>query len=331
VQNRGILAVSEHDYEQIARELMRALRGKRSQPAMSRRLGFRTNVAYAWEAGRSYPTASGFLRAAQRCGIDVRRALESFYRAPPPWLSEGRSATNPRAVARLLSDLGAGRPVVVLAAAVGKSRFTVARFMRGDTEPRLPDFLRIVQGTTLRLLDFLSVFVDPARIPSVTEAARRLETSRRIAYEEPLTHAVLRVLELADYRALPAHTDGFIAGRLAITPAAERRYLALLQQSGQIELRGGRFVPTEVSAVDTRRDATKAAALRRFWTQVALERAGHRDDDVFAFNLGTIALHDLPRIQDLHRRYFAELRAIVAASEPAEALLLANVQLVRMA
>jgi transcriptional regulator with XRE-family HTH domain len=331
MQNRGMRTPPDHHYERIARELMRALRGKRSQPAMSRRLGFRTNVAYAWEAGRSFPTASGFLRAAQRCGVDVRRALESFYRAPPPWLREESSATSARAVAQLLSDLGAGRPVKTLAAAVGKSRFTVARFMRGDTEPRLPDFLRLVQGTTLRLIDFLSVFVDPARLPSVAVTARRLETSRRIAYEEPLTHAVLRVLELADYRALPAHSDGFIASRLAITPAAERRYLKLLQESGQIERRGGRLVPTEVSAVDTRRDAAKAAALRRFWTQVALERAGNRDDDVFAFNLGTIALHDLPRIHELHRRYFAELRAIVAASEPAEALLLANVQLVRMA
>ncbi|HMI91776.1 MAG TPA: DUF4423 domain-containing protein, partial [Polyangiales bacterium] len=331
VQNRSMQASPDQDFEQIARELMRALRGKRSQPAMSRRLGFRTNVAYAWEAGRSYPTASGFLRAAQRCGVDVRRALEGFYRTPPPWLREQASAVSPRAVAQLLSDLGAGRPIVELAAAVGKSRFAIARFLRGDTEPRLPDFLRLVQGTTLRLLDFLAAFVDPARLPSVAEAARRLEASRRIAYEEPLTHAVLRVLELADYRALPAHVDGFIATRLAITLAAERRYLKLLRQSGQVELRAGRLVPTEVSAVDTRRDPEKAAALRRFWTQEALERAGHRDDDVFAFNLGTIALRDLPRIHELHRRYFAELRAIVGASEPAEALLLANVQLVRMA
>jgi transcriptional regulator with XRE-family HTH domain len=324
-------AVFELDYERIARELLRALRGKRSQPAMSRRLGFRTNVAYAWEAGRSCPTASGFLRAAQRCGVDVRRALESFYFSPPAWLREQTSAISPRAVAALLSDLGAGRPIAELAGAVGKSRFTVARFMRGDTEPRLPDFLRLIQGSTLRLLDFITGFVDPALLPSVAETARRLEAARRIAYEEPFTHAVLRVLELADYRALRAHRDGFIAERLGISTAAERRYLELLLQSGQIELRAGRFVPSEVSTVDTRRDADKAAALRRFWTQVALERAGKRDDDVFAFNLGTVALGDLERIRELHRRYFSELRAIVSSSEPAEALLLANVQLVRIA
>jgi hypothetical protein len=319
------------DYERVARELMRALRGRRSQPAMSRRLGFRTNVAYAWEAGRSYPTASGFLRAVQRCGADVRAALEAFYRASPTWLREAHDVTGPQAVAALLTDLNAGRPVVDLAAAIGKSRFATARFLHGDTEPRLPDFLRLVQGTTLRLIDFLAAFVDPTSMPSVAGAAHRLEASRRIAYEEPFTHAVLRALELEAYRALPSHADGFIADRLGITRGEEQRYLALLRDSGQIEQRGGRLTPTDVGAVDTRRDAAKALSLRRYWTQVALERAGRREDDVFAFNLGTVALADLERIRELHRRYFAELRAIVGASEPAEALLLANVQLVRLA
>ena len=39
----------ELDFEQIARELLVALRGKRSQTAWSRRLGYKSNVAYAWE------------------------------------------------------------------------------------------------------------------------------------------------------------------------------------------------------------------------------------------------------------------------------------------
>jgi len=47
-------------------------------------------------------------------------------------------------------------------------------------------------------------------------------------------------------------------------------------------------------------------------------------------NLGTIALRDLERVHELHRRYYAELRAIVGASQPAEALLLADVQLARI-
>jgi hypothetical protein len=261
----------------------------------------------------------------------VPAALETFYSTRPAFLDALRDPTSPGAAAALLSDLNAGRSIVALAETVGRSRFAIARILRGDTEPRLPDFLRLVQGTTLRLLDFLAAFVDTQHMPSVAQAAQRLTASRRLAYDEPFAHAVLRVLELEAYRALPAHVPGFIAERLAISRAEEERYLTLLRECGQIEQRGGRWTPTEVTAVDTRLDPAQAAALRRFWTGFALERAGVRADDVLAFNLGTVALTDIERIRDLHRRYFAELRAIVGASEPAEALLLANVVLVRVA
>src|SRR5262245_38605960 len=57
------------DHEALAKELIRALRGKRSQVALSRRLKHRSNVLYAWEAGLRAPTAAGFLDLAKRVGI----------------------------------------------------------------------------------------------------------------------------------------------------------------------------------------------------------------------------------------------------------------------
>jgi hypothetical protein len=47
--------------------------------------------------------------------------------------------------------------------------------------------------------------------------------------------------------------------------------------------------------------------------------------------LGTLAHADLERVRELHRRYFSELRSIIAESEPGEHVLLANVQLVHLA
>jgi DNA-binding transcriptional regulator YiaG len=55
------------DYSTLASELVRAVRGRRAQGTVSQRLGFRSNVLYAWESGRSYPTAAEFLRFAEKC------------------------------------------------------------------------------------------------------------------------------------------------------------------------------------------------------------------------------------------------------------------------
>ncbi|HEX6242958.1 MAG TPA: DUF4423 domain-containing protein [Polyangiales bacterium] len=310
---------------------MRALRGGRSQAAFSRRAGYRTNVAYMWEAGRTFPTASVALSVAARAGVDVRAALTRFYRVAPDWLAQTPDLTQPAALCALLEDLRAGRPLVQLAASVGRNRFAVARWVHGEAEPRLPDFLRLIEGLTLRLLDFVAAFVDPEQLPSIRKAWQRLESSRRAAYDAPWTHAVLRALELQAYAALPRHRPGFIAARLGITQAEESRCIKLLALTGQIKRRKGRWQVSEISAVDTRRDPDAAARLRRFWAEVGLQRAPDDANAVMSFNLGTLAAKDLERVRELHRRYFSELRAIIAESAPGEHVLLANVQLVHLA
>ena len=64
------------DFARIARELLVAIRGHRSQTAFSRWLGYRSNVVYSWEAGRRWPTGAEFFRVCQRAGVDVVAALE---------------------------------------------------------------------------------------------------------------------------------------------------------------------------------------------------------------------------------------------------------------
>src|SRR5690606_13340891 len=145
------------DYEQLAREWIRALRGRRSQTAFSRRLNCRTNVVYTWEAGRRFPSASKALWAAERAGIDMRSAIGRFYRTPPDWLATG-DVHSPAAVARLLEDLRGRTSIQELSERTSRSRFAVSRWLKASAEPRLPDFSRLIEATTLRLLDFLSVF-----------------------------------------------------------------------------------------------------------------------------------------------------------------------------
>ena len=70
------------DYADVASELVRALRGRRSQTAFSKWLGYRSNVASAWEAGRAFPTASDFFSVLERSGRKLAVALSVFYRLP---------------------------------------------------------------------------------------------------------------------------------------------------------------------------------------------------------------------------------------------------------
>jgi transcriptional regulator with XRE-family HTH domain len=227
------------DYEHLAAELLRALRGARSQEAFGRRMRCRANTIYTWESGRNFPTASRMLSAAALGGVDMEGAMLRFYGRRPAWLDsgDGQRACDPcsrEGVRRLIDDLRGKTTAIALAARVGRTRFAVARWLKGKAEPRLPDFLRLVEATSLRMLDFVACLVDPAALPSVAEAYRNLEATRRAAYDAPWSQAFLRGLELSDYRSLPTHQPGWLAARLQLSRRQEAESLSLLQRAGQI-------------------------------------------------------------------------------------------------
>jgi hypothetical protein len=318
--------MEDMDYEKVAIDLIRELRGRRSQSAFSRRLGYRSNAVHAWEAGRAFPTAAAFFRSLERVGREVHSALSGFHRVPAE-RAQAPDLTTREGVARLLDDLRGRTSVVDLARAAQRSRFAVARWLKGSAEPRLPDFLRLVECASLRLLDFLACFSNPAKLPSVAGAWQALENARRAVYELPWSHAVLRVIELEAYRSLKRHRPGFIADWLQIPREEEERCVALLLESGQIKKERGRLVPGAALTVDTRGDPERSRRVKAWWADVARERLLRGVDGTFSYNLFSVSRADLERIQELHRAYFRELRRIVADSEPSECIALATVHL----
>lgn len=315
------------DFERLAAELLRALRGKRSQAAFARRLKYKSNIIYSWESGRAFPTAARALWAAERAGVDVRAAVLSFLRQEPAWF-ELYGPSDVPGVAALLNDLRGRTPVVDLAKAADRSRFAVSRWLKGTAEPRLPDFLRLVETSTLRVLDFVALLVDPHELPSVAERWGQLEAARRSAFEQPWTQAILRCLELEHYQRFEQHPDGWIAGQLGIPMEAERAALSLLVQSGQVQHRDGKYTSGPPHTVDTRRAPEVAQRLRVFWSQVAIDRLTKGGDGLFAYNVFSISSADLERIRELHKAYYQEVRAIVAQSDPVDRVALLNLQLV---
>lgn len=314
------------DHESLAKELIRALRGRRSQLAFSRRLGFRTNVVYTWESGRRWPTAATFLVAARRAGVDVAGAVRRFFPSLPAWLARTDPASA-EGVAALLSEMRSMSPIVDVARRAGRSRYAVARWLSGEAEPRLPDFLRMVEACSLRLLDFVALFADPAALPAASAAWRTLEAQRRAVYEEPLLPAVLLALELPAYRALPRHEPGWIARRLGFPVEDEARCLDRLAEAGQIRRSRGRWIVAPIRTVDTRPDPDAEHRLKCFWAGVGLARLTRKAEGRFSFNVFTVSAADLAKLSELHVSYFQNMRAVIAESRPPERVVAVNLQL----
>ncbi len=323
------MALPSVDVYALSADWLRVLRGRRSQVAFSRRLGYRSNIAYRWESQRCFPTASGTLQMVAALGGDVTQSLQNFYRSAPPWLS-GEDPCSISGVARLLDDLRGEASLVELSRRSGYSRFAVTRWLRGRADPTLPEFLTMIEYTSRRLLDFVASFTDPEHLPSARGAWRLLQGARQAAYDEPWSHAVLRALELDDYRALHTHEPGWLAGRLGISEQLEQSSLEVLERSRQIHFTGRHYAPTEIQSVDTRADPQRARQLRADWAAVGVERLRAGAQGLLSYNLSTVSRADLKRLEQLQRAHYRKLVNIIAESTPGECVVLYAAQLLEL-
>jgi hypothetical protein len=215
--------------------------------------------------------------------------------------------------------------LVQIARATGYSRFALRRWFNGEAAPRLHEYLEVLDACSRRIVDFLASFVEPRLLPSATEAYVIQTLARQAAYERPWSHAVMRVLETEDYRALAEHEPGWIAKRLGISLAEESESLELLSRNRQIEMLDGHYRPLTQTAIDLRGGHDAARALAAWWVSVAADRA-KQSHGMFAYNVCAVSRRDLDRIQALQVDYLKQVRAIVAESNPVEQVALVATQ-----
>lgn len=314
---------SAHPYERAAAEFLRALRGRRSQVAFARRLGFAGNPITHWEHGRRSPTAAEALRACAVAGLHVEAAFARFHGSVPLSVAGGFD------VSGWLDRLRGSSTLVEIAARAGSSRFAVSRWLSGRSSPRLPEFFAVVDAITGRLPELIAELVPIEAVPVLAERHRRARAARTLAVDEPWTEAVLRVLETDDYARLPSHVPGFVAARLGIDTELEARALSLLEDAGVVAREGERYRPAAPLTVETHADVAAMLRLRQHWSEQALRRAGApRDEDYFGYNVVSVSRRDQEKIRERLRATFREIRSLVAASEPAEAAALVSLQLV---
>lgn len=308
-----------------AKQLLRALRGRRSQLAFSRRHHYRSNVACDWEAGRRFPTAARTLEICAASRIDVLAAFMAFQ----PAVALTRDAAGQFQLHTWLDALRGTTSVAELAARSGFSRYAWSRWLAGRAEPRLPDFLALVQTISGRVSDLVNQLVPIEQVRELFRDHHRRSAARRLAFDLPWTEAVLRVVETEGYRKLSRHHAGYIAARLGISLELEEQALSGLEAAGILQRRRGRYHDVQALTVDTAAAPEDIRKLKTHWTAVCLARlAAPRPSDWLGYNVISVAASDIERVRDILRGAFREIRTVAAASTPIESVALLNVQLV---
>ena len=305
------------DYAALASQLVRAVRGDRKQAQLASELGYRSNVVSAWERGRDVPKLSTFFRLLRLCDCDPNQVLSAFHRAP-----DGFDVDRPGDIGAYLDTLRGKRAVGEIADQIRMDRFLLSRVLRGQSDPRLHDFLELIETLTLGVVNFISLMVDPTALPEIASRAVLMRKARDAATRFPWAQAVVLLAQLPEYRALEAHPRGWFASRLGTTVSEEDQCLSMLVEIGRLSQCGDRYVvSTPAMTIDTGLDATLTRRQSAHWLRAAADRAEQGLPIQLTFNVFSVARSDLGELRALRDRYFAEMRDLIAKSQPDEAAL----------
>jgi DNA-binding phage protein len=311
-------------YQRVAQQLLRALRGGRSQAGVSRRLGFASNVSAKWESGQRMPFASDVLQHARLLGKDAYPALSAFNPKASAALGD---STHPDLASWLVALKGT-QQVSAIAEHSGLSRFSVGRILAGRTEPRLPQFLALVDALTARLEDLVEAWVGVAHVPELQARHARSRAAREAMFQRPLCLAVMCLL---DTRALDAPVErqrARLSRTLDIDLPQVNACLDTLEGGGVIRLEGDRYALSGALTIDAHSTREQERAARSFWTGIGHERSkAPGPKDVCSYNVFSISRADFARLEQLQREFYRGARALVAASEPTDVAGLLLVQL----
>jgi transcriptional regulator with XRE-family HTH domain len=220
--------------------------------------------------------------------------------------------------AAFLRELRGKAPIGTLAERSGLNRYSIGRWLSGKTEPKLPDFLHLIEASSRRALDFVATLVDPSSLPSFAHKWAELQAARDVAYDHPWSHAVLRALELEGLPRRREQLERQLAEALGISEATATQALAQLVRTGQVRKVHGRWLPGGPVAVDTGRDRARSLALKGAWMDVAQARLRVGAPGNFGYSLFAVSRADLRRLRDLHLEYVRAMQALIASSSPSE-------------
>jgi len=245
-------------------------------------------------------------------GIDVGASLEQFHAASArEWHPD-----DPEVIDGWLRALQGRTSQVLLAEKSGLSRQQVGRLLSGRARGRLPVVLALIDALTGRLPDLVGALVPIAEVPSLARTLRVREALARLAFAHPWSPAAGAWLDVR--KSVPASkAPAELAAALGLSLGHAEVLIEALTEAGVAVVKGRKLVPAPPETVEVRATPEDRRRLNAHWARVSAERlAGNPGDDLFSWNVFAVGRDDLDRIREAQRRFYREVRAIVADSPP---------------
>lgn len=250
------------DFSLLQSELLKALRGKKSRTQMNQDLALSHNLFHRWESGKHKMPWQDFLHMAKLCHVPLTQSF-SFV-----WYKG-----DPANTADLVKTLLAERKISEISAEMKISSSSLERWLKGKTQPSLPDLFKLIHVCTDRFVDFISLMVPANQLRSLTNLHELLSFERDLQRQMPWVALIPRCVELENYEKLPKHKEGFLAKIIGITAEEERKAVAALVKVGVLSWKKDKlFVTSKYLNTDDPQRPWAVMEIFKYW----LDRHAHQ-------------------------------------------------------
>lgn len=306
-------------------ELLKAMRAKRSQTYINKKLGYSFNQVSRWETGRSQISWKDFVRLATVCRIDLNQGFKRTF----------SYLDSPLRLDLLIRHLSGNSRIISLSSHLGISRHILGRWISGKSSPSLKNILYVIDSLTPLLIEFLETFIEVDKIPSLSILHEHKKLEKKMNYQYPFLGAVLRCLELDEYKSLNHHEVGYISKTIGISLDQEKSLIKDLINLDIIKLQNNKLVPKE-NRIDTRGDFSGQMNIRKYWLQRSLEFIDDLKQPPDNSYMGYLVFNVSQKAKyELKKRYFdffQEVRNIIEMDNSnADDIYLLNIQLCSLA
>lgn len=308
------------NYGRVKHELLRALRGDRTQLELSRRLGYSFNQVGKWESDAKRLKWPDFYDLCEVVGAPIDRALREVF------LVIQEDPREPLSVIQALRCFHGSMPLPTISKKLHCHISVLRRWIAGTVVPDVEAIFGLMDLRKGFFPLFLSKLAPVDSLPSVQDRILADELTRSRIKTDPELVSVELALRLEAYKALPTHSDSFIAQATSLRIADVQERLRWLESSGRIRLTNGKYA-TVRNLDNLTGDPVAVARLRRHWAQRTLDRFdtpnGVPTNSKLRPNFQsclvcTVSKQEMSRIFDILNRCFEEIRQLESPTPQAE-------------
>jgi len=224
--------LNQLDFTTLTREIVKGLRGDRTQREINDKLGVTFNQMAKWESGEKRLLWKEFLQLCHILGIDMR----------PVFIAPFRYFGDVEEGGEVILYLSGHKKVADIAREMNISRDKVSRWLNRKQDPEFEDMLCAIRTFIPGLLiNFIEFFISLKQVPTLVQEYKGELDFKEYLMKNPVAMVVARYLQMEDYNSQGGHKDGSIAKNIGITIEKEREILTRLLDYKIITFEDGRY------------------------------------------------------------------------------------------